>query len=103
MSLGDVSTLLQTTWGIQGYFQTKLIGKLPFKTSPSGGARHPIEVYLMALRVDGLKAGIYHYQARDHLLEKLPVKATPRTARKYCADQAYAAGAAALFIMTGVF
>jgi len=103
VSLGSVSKLLKTTWGVQGYLETNVFGKLPYKTSPSGGARHPIEVYLMALRVDGLEAGTYHYQARDHLLEKLPVKASPRIARQYCADQLHAADAAALFIMTGVF
>ena len=103
VSLGSVSKLLQTTWGVQGYFDTKSFGKLPYKTSPSGGARHPVEVYLMALRVDGLGAGMYHYQPRDHVLEKLPVKASARRAREYCADQAYAAEAAALFIMTAAF
>ena len=103
VSFESVSRLLQTTWGIQGYLDTNVFGKLPYKTSPSGGARHPVEVYLMALRVDGLKKGIYHYQARDHLLEKLDVQASPRMARAYCADQLHAAEAAALFIMTAVF
>ena len=103
VSLESVSKLLQTTWGIQGYLDTNVFGKLPYKTSPSGGARHPVEVYLMALRVDDLETGIYHYQARDHLLEKLDVKASSRSARAYCADQLHAAEAAALFIMTAVF
>jgi SagB-type dehydrogenase family enzyme len=103
VSLEAVAKLLQTTWGIQGYIESKAFGRLPLKTSPSGGARHPVEVYLMALRVDGLKAGMYHYQASDHLLEKISAGASPRTAREYCADQPYVAGAAALFIMTGVF
>jgi SagB-type dehydrogenase family enzyme len=103
VSLDDVSKLLQTTWGVQGYFETDVFGKLPYKTSPSGGARHPGEVYLMALRVDGLERGIYHYHARDHRLARLPAKATPRLASAYCADQPYFADAAALFIMTAVF
>ena len=103
VSLENVSKLLETTWGVQGYVDTNAFGKLPLKTSPSGGARHPGEVYLMALRVEGLEAGIYHYQARDHRLEKLEIEATPRAARAYCADQPHAAEAAALFIMTAVF
>ncbi len=85
-------SLLQTTWGVQGYLQTNAFGKLPFKTSPSGGARHPGEVYLMALRVDGLERGMYHYQARDHRLARLPAKASPRMASAYCADQPYSRG-----------
>jgi SagB-type dehydrogenase family enzyme len=103
ISLGSVSTLLQATWGVQGYFETNVFGMLPYKTSPSGGARHPGEVYLMALRVDGLKSGIYHYQALDHRLSRLAAKVSPRMASAYCADQPFAAEAAALFIMTAVF
>ena len=103
LPLETVARLLKTTWGVQGYRQTKAFGKLPYKTSPSGGARHPGEVYLMALRVHGLERGMYHYQARDNRLARLPVKVSPRTARAYCADQPHAGRAAALFIMTAVF
>jgi SagB-type dehydrogenase family enzyme len=102
-ALAEVSRLLQTTWGVQGYVDSPGFGALALKTSPSGGARHPIEVYLMALRVRGLDSGLYHYDARDHALELISSAATPRTARDYCADQTYVADAAALFIMTGVF
>jgi SagB-type dehydrogenase family enzyme len=103
VSLEHVSKLLQTTWGVQGYVETNVFGPLPYKTSPSGGARHPIEVYLVALRVDGLERGLYHYQARNHRLTRLPGKATARSASAYCADQPYFGEAAALFIMTAVF
>jgi SagB-type dehydrogenase family enzyme len=102
VSLDSVSKLLQTTWGVQGYIESKYFGPLPLKTSPSGGARNPIEVYLMALRVQGLEAGLYHYDVRDHALERISSEATPQMARAYCADQPYAARSAALFIMTGV-
>jgi SagB-type dehydrogenase family enzyme len=103
VSLESVSKLLQTTWGVQGYIESPGLGPLVLKTSPSGGARHPIEVYLMALRVDGLAQGLYHYDVRDHALEVISSKATPQMARAYCADQPYVADASALFIMTGVF
>jgi SagB-type dehydrogenase family enzyme len=103
VSLDGVSKLLQTTWGVQAYIDSDLFGSLPLKTSPSGGARHPIEVHLMALRVKGLEPGLYHYDARDHALERISPGATPQMARAYCADQPYVARSAALFIMTGVF
>jgi SagB-type dehydrogenase family enzyme len=101
--LEDVSRLLQATWGVQGYFDAEVLGKVPYKTSPSGGARHPGEVYLMALRVEGLESGIYRYQAKDHCLARLSGGATPRIASQYCANQPYFGRAAALFIMTAVF
>jgi SagB-type dehydrogenase family enzyme len=102
-SLESVSKLLQTTWGVQGYIESPGFGPLVLKTSPSGGARHPIEVYLMALRVAGLDPGLYHYDGRGHALELISSRATPRVARDYCANQPYVADAAALFIMTAVF
>ena len=57
----------------------------------------------MALRVRGLDAGLYHYDARAHALAKISSGATAQQARAYCADQRFVAEAAALFIMTGVF
>ncbi len=58
--LGSAAKLLQTVWGVQGYFESPTFGKLPYKTSPYGGARQPIEVYLIARKIDGLKPGLYH-------------------------------------------
>ena len=101
--LASVATLLQATWGVQGFMESKYFGALPLKTSPSGGARHPIEVYLMALRVKGLGTGLYHYDARAHALERISAGASARKARAYCAEQPYAGRAAALFIMTAIF
>jgi SagB-type dehydrogenase family enzyme len=101
--LAAVAHLLHATWGVQGYVESKYFGSLPLKTSPSGGARNPVEVYLMALRVAGLDVGLYHYDAREHALGKISSAASPQMARAYCADQPFVAEAAALFIMTGVF
>ena len=99
----SVARLLQTTWGVQGYVESKYFGSLPRKTSPSAGARNPVEVYLLAIKVKGLDAGLYHYDARDHALERISREATPELARAYCADQPFVAHSSALFIMTAVF
>jgi len=42
------------------------------KTSPSGGALHPTEAYLIVQRVEGIAPGLYHYHVGDHALEPLP-------------------------------
>jgi putative peptide maturation dehydrogenase len=42
------------------------------KTSPSGGALHPTEAYLIVQRVEGVPPGLYHYRAGDHALQPLP-------------------------------
>lgn len=41
------------------------------RTSPSGGALHPIEPYLLVRYVDGLKPGLYHYETGAHALALL--------------------------------
>jgi SagB-type dehydrogenase family enzyme len=73
------------------------------KTSPSGGARHPIEVYVLAVRVKGLPRGLYHYAADTHRLALLRRGATRRQILQYLPTQSWFGGAAALMLMTAVF
>jgi SagB-type dehydrogenase family enzyme len=103
LELATISQLLYLVWGVTGSLYSPLFGKLPLKTSPSGGARHPGEVYLMALRVKDLRSGLYYYHPARHQLETISTNATGTRASLYCARQEYVRGAAALFIMTAVF
>ena len=103
LPLETVSQLLRLVWGVTGYLRVPMVGKLLHKTSPSGGARHPGEVYLMALRVKGLRPGLYHYHPGGHCLEQLSTTATPDQAFLYCGRQHYVRNAAALFLMTAIF
>jgi SagB-type dehydrogenase family enzyme len=103
LTLENVSQLLSLVWGVTGYLPSSIFGKLLHKTSPSGGARHPGEVYLMALRVKGLRAGLYHYHPGQHYLTTISTNATRNRAWLYCARQDYVRNAAALFLMTAVF
>ena len=70
-------------------------GRMPLKTSPSGGARHSIEAYVVVRRVAGVPAGVYHYDAAAHALVRRggPCPA-PRSARLRAAP-AWIAGASA--------
>ena len=103
LPLETVSQLLYLVWGVTGYRYSPRFGKLFHKTSPSGGARHPGEVYLMALRVKGLRAGLYHYQPATHQLEMINTNTSREKAWLYCARQHFVRNAAALFLMTAVF
>lgn len=38
---------------------------------PSGGARYPLETYLVIQRVQSIEKGIYHYNIKKHALETL--------------------------------
>jgi len=102
VSLGAVSQLLYYTWGVIGYHNT-LFGRLPRKTSPSGGARHPGEVYLLAMRIKGLSPGLYHYNPKGHCLDVIRKGEMRQKAAAYCVGQQHAKRAAALFLMTAVF
>lgn len=103
LPLETISQLLSFVWGATGYLHSALFGKLLHKTSPSAGARHPGEVYVMALRVKGLKPGLYHYHPGQHYLAAISANATRTRAWQYCAHQGYVRNAAALFLMTAVF
>jgi SagB-type dehydrogenase family enzyme len=103
LKLETVSQLLSLVWGVNGYLYSRRFGRLLHKTSPSGGARHPGEVYLMALRVKGLRAGLYHYQPAAHQLEMINTNTSREKAWLYCARQHFVRNAAALFLMTAVF
>jgi SagB-type dehydrogenase family enzyme len=103
VTLENISDLLSLVWGVTGYLHSPMFGELLHKTSPSGGARHPGEVYLMALRVKGLRPGLYHYHPARHQLTTITTNITRNTAWRYCAYQSYVRNAAALFLMTAVF
>lgn len=48
-----------------------LLGEHLLKAYPSGGARHPLEVYVIAKSVSGLSASAYHFDAVDGSLMQL--------------------------------
>ncbi len=101
--LSVISTLLYYTWGVTGKIAAPPFGRLFHKTSPSGGARHPGEVYLLAMRVKGLSQGLYHYDGWHHSLARLRSVKAMQKAVAYAVGQEFVGNASALFIMTAVF
>jgi len=103
VALDDLATILKLTWGVQHRAVVRGGSEVFLKTSPSGGARHPGEVYVLALRVKGLDRGLYHYACDRHVLERLAPRATARQVAAYLPGQDWYKGAAALLLMTAVF
>lgn len=101
--LDTLATLLGLTWKVQRWIQVPGAGRVPLKTSPSGGARHPIEAYVLALRVRGLPRGLYHYAADVHALERIAGGSSPRQVARYLPRQDWFGSAAAIVFMTAVF
>jgi SagB-type dehydrogenase family enzyme len=102
LTLERISRLLRLTWSVTGYIEWPGLGKVAVKTSPSGGARQPLEVYLWASRVNGLPRGIYHYRSDRHSLERIGKGAEPALLANLCAGQQWVRGCGALFLMTAV-
>lgn len=103
VTLDAISTLLHYTWGQTGTVMSPTFGPLVRKTSPSGGARHPGEVYVAALDVKGLAPGIYHFNARDNVLELIRRGVTRRELLSFAVGQEHVAASSAVFLMTTYF
>lgn len=103
VELSELSTLLGLSFGVRWWVDVPRLGRLVLKTSPSGGARHPIEAYVLARRVISLSPGLYHYAADRHCLERLRSGASSNQLVRYLAGQKWYGSAAALVLMTAVF
>jgi SagB-type dehydrogenase family enzyme len=102
VTLEDLSTTLGLTAGVQQWVR---LGdrEAPLKTSPSGGACHPIELYVVVRKVRDLGAGLYHYAADRHALERLRRGTSEQRIREYVPHSGYFARASAVVLMTAVF
>jgi SagB-type dehydrogenase family enzyme len=60
LSLTQISQIL---WSAQG-----LTHPGGFRTVPSAGALYPLEIYLVAGKVEDLVAGVYHYRPQGHTI-----------------------------------
>ena len=103
VGLPELATLLGLTWGIQSWAKVPRLGSAALKTSPSGGALHPVEAYLLARKVRGLRPGLYHYDGAAHRLDSLQRGATSRQIVKYLAGQWWFGDASFVVFMTAVF
>jgi len=101
--LSALGNLLGLTWGVRHWIKLPKIGSVAAKTSPSGGAMHPIEAYVLARNVEGLASGFYHYRAADHRLELLKSGANSRDITRLLANQWWYASAGFVVFLTAVF
>lgn len=100
LPLESFSQVLGWTWGATRVMDDPGVGRYLLKTSPSGGARHPIEVYPVVLRVEGVTPGVYHYDPVRHSLTRLRRARLAKDVVRLCADQPWVAQAAAVCFMT---
>lgn len=106
MLLADLAALLFHVFAARGV--TRVLGVVDAvkKTSPSGGALHPVEVYLLVRSVSGLAPGLYHYRTDEHsveLLEELSGGDVRSLANQFMQGQSWFSGAHVVFVLTARF
>lgn len=101
VAIDELAAILRLSVGVQKW--VRVAGReIALKTSPSGGARHPVEAYIVVRRVRGLRPGVYHYDAGRHVLERL--RGVPPVSRvaAYMPSSGHFARASALVLFTAV-
>lgn len=98
-----LGAVLDHAFGVQRHGHVRDQGPVIVRTSPSGGSRHPIEAYLLAWNVEGLKAGAYHYDSETRELVDLNRPIASSDIAPMLAHQTYFAKAGAAVIMCPVF
>lgn len=98
LTLEELSFLL---WAAQG---VKSVSKYrTLRTAPSGGARHPLELYAFVNSVAGLRPGLYHYLALENRLERMGCRANQADQLTYAlAGQEFAGTAPVCLVWTAV-
>lgn len=100
--LESFAALLQWTAGATGEVQVASLGTALMKTVPSGGARHPVEVYPVVRNVAGVPAGVYHYSVLRHALRRIGDPVSEEELQHWCGGQPHAASAGCLLLYAAV-
>jgi SagB-type dehydrogenase family enzyme len=101
VSLPLITTLLYLGNGITGSAQAHDGRTQHFRAAPSGGALYPVELYVIAMAIEDLPQGIYHYEPVSNMLEA--VRTGDRTERLQAityTDEIDSAAAA--IVLTGI-
>ena len=103
IELATLSRILAFAAGVQEWISLEGQGEVALKTAPSGGARHPVEVYIAAWNVTGLAPGLYHYASDEHVLEFLRGDIGANDIPRYFPNGDWYAGCGAVFLFTAVY
>lgn len=98
LQLSQVGSLL---WSAGGINVDGLTG--PTRTSPSAGARYPIDIYLVVGSVEGLDAGIYRYNYENHALEPVVLEDRRLTLAEAALGQEFIAKAPVAIVLVAYY
>jgi SagB-type dehydrogenase family enzyme len=103
IDVDQLATILSLTWGVHRRGRVAGQGEVVFKTSPSGGARHPIEAYAIVNAVEGVSSGVYHYDSASHDLVGLGPEVSRERLVALLGNQFYFSNCAVAVVMTACF
>lgn len=104
LDIEQLSRLLYFGNGITGQLDASEHGIVqPVRATPSGGALYPVELYIIALAVDGLSGGVYHYAVARHGMECLKECDAATVLSDSTSDPKLFSNAAVAFVISGNF
>lgn len=103
LELGALSQVLWAACGVAGRRDGDGATARLLRTAPSAGARYPIEVYVIANKVKGLRSGLYHYQYAAHRLSPMAYGDLALPAAAAAMGQDSCRQAAAVLVLTAFF
>lgn len=98
LSLDELGRLLYYSVGI-----TDTQWGSGLRAAPSSGAQYPIETYLVVNYVTDLAQGVYHYNVREHALNRLQTGDFRQAITDHALGQEFFAKAGVVFALTGIF
>jgi SagB-type dehydrogenase family enzyme len=94
----DLGAVSQLVWAAQGTAHAE-----GHRTTPSAGALYPLELYVVAGRVEGLTAGVYRYRPRRHQLERVTAGDQRDEVAAAASSQPWVAEAPVIAVVTAVY
>ncbi len=73
------------------------------RTAPSAGATYPLEIYVVAGNVEGLKAGLYYYEIDTHSLKLVKEGDLREELSKAALNQSSVRTAPIVIVISGIF
>lgn len=110
LSMAEISQIL---WAAQGFtrerkepparWNPKYEWQGGLRTAPSAGALYPMEIYLLAGKVEGLPGGVYKYVPKNHALKKVSGTDKRKALCLAALGQPQVERAPAVILMAGVY
>jgi SagB-type dehydrogenase family enzyme len=97
-----LAAVLSGAFARTGWIDAGMLGKKLATSSPSAGARHPLECYVLAWNVEGLAKGVYHFSVKRRALERLASRDPRREVVRFASGQRWISRAGFACVLTAV-